>query len=63
MISSSTRVLQVNLNRSAQATESALQIVVKLKIDLVVVQEPWILHNPQLDDYSTARLILHLSFV
>jgi len=40
MISSSTRVLQVNLNRSAQAIESALQIAVELKIDLVIVQEP-----------------------
>ncbi len=38
-------------------------MAVELKIDLVVVQEPWILHNPQLDDYSTARSILHLSFV
>ena len=63
MISSSTRVLQVNLNRSAQATESALQIAVELKINIVVVQEPWILHNPQLDNYSNAWLILHLSFV
>ena len=55
MISSSTRVLQVNLNRSAPATESALQIAVELKIDIVVVQEPWILlPNPQLDDYSNA---------
>ena len=62
MISSSTRVLQVNLNRSAQATESALQIAVELKIDIVVVQEPWILQNSELD-YSNARLILHLSFV
>jgi len=68
MISSSTRVLQVNLNRSAQATESALQIAVELKIDLVVVQEPWILHdsqppNSQPDDYSNAQSILHPSFV
>ncbi len=62
MISSSTRVLQVNLNRSAQATESALQIAVELKIDIVVVQEPWILQNSELD-YSNARSILHPSFV
>ena len=73
MISSSTRVLQVNLNRSAQATESALQIAVELKIDLVVIQEPWILHNSQPlnsqlpnaqpNDYTNARSILHPSFV
>jgi hypothetical protein len=40
MISSSIRVLQVNLNRSAPATESALQIAIELKIDLIIVQEP-----------------------
>jgi hypothetical protein len=62
MISSSIRVLQVNLNRSAPATESALQIVVELKIDIVVVQEPWILRTSE-SDYSSARLILHQSFV
>lgn len=39
-ISSSIKILQVNLNRSAQATESALQTAVELQIDLIVVQEP-----------------------
>jgi hypothetical protein len=63
MISSTTRVLQVNLNRSAPATESALQIAVELKIDIVVVQEPWILRNSKSNDYSNARSILHQSFV
>jgi hypothetical protein len=62
MISSTIRVLQVNLNRSAPATESALQIAVELKIDIVVVQEPWILRTSE-SDYSSARLILHQSFV
>lgn len=37
------KVLQVNLNRSTYATESALQLAVELNIDLVVVQEPWII--------------------
>ena len=40
MISSNIRVLQVNLNRSAPATESALQLAIELNIDLVIVQEP-----------------------
>jgi hypothetical protein len=36
------RILQVNLNKSAHATESALQTAVDLAIDLLVVQEPWL---------------------
>jgi endonuclease/exonuclease/phosphatase (EEP) superfamily protein YafD len=60
MISSSLRVLQVNLNRSAPATESALQIAIELKIDLIIVQEPWVPLNTQ--DYARARSTLHSSF-
>jgi hypothetical protein len=37
MNSSNIRVLQVNLNRSAAATESALQIAIELQIDLLVI--------------------------
>jgi hypothetical protein len=40
MISTSFKVLQVNLNRSAVATESALQLAIELNVDLIVVQEP-----------------------
>ena len=40
MISSSLKILQINLNRSATATESALQLATELKIDLLVIQEP-----------------------
>ena len=42
MLSSSIKILQVNLNRSDAATESALQIAIELQVDLVVVQEPWV---------------------
>src|SRR5277367_1965874 len=62
MISSSFKVLQVNLNRSGPATESALQIAVELKIDLLVVQEPWTAPRNQDPDYSNTRSILHPSF-
>ena len=63
MISSSIRVLQVNLNRSSPATESALQIAIELKIDLVIVQEPWVPPRPSdTTDYSNTRSILHPSF-
>ena len=57
MISSSIKVLQVNLNKSALATESALQVAIKLRADLVVVQEPYIILG------DLPRLINHPSFV
>jgi hypothetical protein len=59
MISSSIKVLQVNLNRSQLATESALQIAIKYKVDLIIVQEPWLV--PSLD-YNTAYLVAHPSY-
>ena len=57
------KVLQVNLNRSAQATESALQVTVELNIDLVIVQEPWIIpREVGSNDYKGTRSILYQSF-
>ena len=61
MISSNVRILQVNLNRNQPATESALQVAIELKVDLVLVQEPWVLSDTQ--DYAGARSTLHSSFV
>ena len=64
MISSNIRVLQVNLNHSQPATESALQLAIELKIDLVIVQEPWLLTRPpEATDYSNTRSVLHPSFL
>ena len=53
MISSNIRILQVNLNRSSLATESALQIAIELKVDLLVVQEPWLIWNQDQDYTNT----------
>jgi hypothetical protein len=61
MIYSNTRILQVNLNRSQAATENTLQIAIELKIDIIVVQEPWITQYDS-DDYSTARSVAYTSF-
>ena len=55
MLSSSLKILQVNLNRSGPATESALQTAIELGADLIVVQEPWVTR-----DYT--RSIAHQSF-
>ena len=61
------RVLQINLNKSAQATESALQIAVKLNIDILLVQEPWLVSSTGastgITDYSSVRSINHQGFV
>ena len=64
MISSSLKILQINLNRSATATESALQLATELKIDLLVVQEPWTTpKNQGQNDYFDTRSILHPSYI
>jgi retrotransposon-encoded endonuclease len=56
MIGYPMKILQVNLNRSQQATESALQLALELKVDLLLVQEPWVLQN------GITRSINHPSF-
>src|SRR5271156_3885936 len=62
MISSSVRILQVNLNRNDVATESALQIATELGVDLIVVQEPWLTKVSEPPDYTNTRSILHQGF-
>ena len=39
-LNTSIKVLQVNLNRNALATESALDLAVGLGVDIIAVQEP-----------------------
>ena len=46
MISTTLKILQVNVNRSAPATESALQLAIEAKVDLIAVQEPWFFNTP-----------------
>ena len=46
----------MNLNRNQQATESALQLAIKFEIDLLLIQEPWIIEG------ETTRLTLHPNF-
>jgi hypothetical protein len=62
MISSSIRILQVNLNRSQFATESALQLATESNIDLILVQEPWLARKNQEDSYEQVQSTQHLSF-
>jgi hypothetical protein len=62
MIGSSLKILQVNLNKSSEATESALQIAVEQKVDLIIVQEPWLTGPHEPPDYSNTRSTLHQAF-
>jgi hypothetical protein len=55
------RVLQVNLNRSAPATESTFEIAIELNIDIIAVQEPWVF-PPINNDYTKTRSVIHQSF-
>lgn len=54
------RVLQANVARKSPATEGLLQLAIELKIDIILIQEPFIISssNPQ-----EVRSINHPSFV
>jgi len=63
MISDNTRIIQVNLNRSQAATKNTLQLAIELKVDIIVVQEPFITRGDDGNiDLITARSIAHPSF-
>jgi len=55
------KILQINLNRSAPATESALNLATELNIDIIAIQEPWVYPNPN-NDYTVTRLVIHSGF-
>ena len=64
MLDNYLRILQANLNRSQTATESTLQIAIELSIDIIVVQEPWLIgHTRTPPDYTNARSTSHPSFI
>jgi hypothetical protein len=57
------KVLQISLNRNQPATESALQVATELKVDLIIVQEPWI-YAPDSGDYNNnSRSVQHQGFI
>lgn len=62
MISSSLKILQVNLNKSAPATESALQIAIEQQADLIFVQEPWLTPRGLATDFTNTRSIAHSGY-
>lgn len=62
MMDHNLRILQVNLNRSPMATEHTLQLAVELAIDLIVIQEPWLVNPQTNDNYLGTRSVIHSSF-
>jgi len=59
IIDASTKILQVNLNSAAHNTKSALQVAIKLDIDIILVQELYVIKEADSDEI---RSISHLSF-
>lgn len=59
MIDIPLRIIQANLNRSAEATESALELGIREKSDLIMVQEPWMLRD---QSQSYLRSIAHSAY-
>ena len=70
MIYTTTRVLQINLNRSQAATENALQLAIEYKVDILFIQEHGFFRAKKLLDRFLIRafprfflyLIQHLDF-
>lgn len=58
------KVLQINLNKSQQATESTLQLAIELQIDIISVHEPWLIPISQHHgDYQQTRSVNHPNFI
>ena len=53
------KILQINVNRSSPATESALDLAIKVDAGIVAVQEPWLLKR---SSYTNTRSIAHQDF-
>jgi hypothetical protein len=55
------KTMQINLNRSAPATESALNLAIELGVHIIAIQEPWVLLGPN-NDYTNTRSVIHQGF-
>ena len=53
------KVLQINVNRNSPATESALDLAIKVEAKIVAVQEPWL---PRGSSYANTRSTAHQDF-
>lgn len=55
----SIRILQANVNRNSSVTEAILNYAVEIKVDLILIQEPWVIISP---NPSENRSTNHPSF-
>jgi hypothetical protein len=61
MLDTPLRLIQANTNRGIQATESLLEYAVQKRVDILLVQEPWIFRDKE-TGYKDCRSINHPSF-
>jgi len=59
MLDTTIRIVQANLNRSIEATETALDIAVKENVDVLAIQEPWMLYE---EGKGYTRSIAHSAY-
>ena len=57
-MSSGKKLLQINVNKSSPITEHILQVAIELSIDILAIQEPWTVREPDL----SYRSVYHPSF-
>ena len=60
MLEGPIRILQGNVNRSSQATETILELGASEQADIILLQEPWILRS---SEEGFTRSINHRSFI
>ena len=62
------KTLQINVNKSSPIIEYVLQVALELLIDIIAVQEPWTIREPDLSHRSVyylsfKQVLLNQSFV
>lgn len=58
------KILQINMNKSQPATENTLQVATELGVDLIFIQEPWLIPKNQAgNNYSGSRSVNHPNFI
>jgi hypothetical protein len=61
MLNTTLRIIQANVNKSAQATESLLEYAIQSESDIILIQEPWIFKD-KTTQFKDCRSINHSSF-
>lgn len=63
-ITSDIKILQINMNKSQPATENTLQVATEPGVDLIFIQEPWLIPKNQAgNNYSGLRSVNYPNFI